>query len=56
MDDELAVAGDGCAAGAVVCVFPADSIILFVDADDVFHGHGLAMGVRENGTEIVDGP
>ena len=55
MDDEFAVADDGGAAGAVVGVFPADAGVLFVHADDVFHGGGLAFVVGEDGTEVVDG-
>ncbi len=55
MNDKLAVAGDGGAAGAVIRVFPADAVILFVDANDVLHGHGLAVGIRENGAKVVDG-
>ncbi len=54
--DELAVTGHGGAAGAIVCVLPTDAVVLFMDADDIFHGHGLALGVREDGTEVVDRP
>ena len=55
LDDELAVAGNGGAAGAVICVFPANAVVLFVDAYDVFHRHGLTGGVRKDGAEVVDG-
>ena len=55
LDDELAVAGDGGAAGAIVRMFPADAVVLFVDADDVFHGHGVAGWIGKDGAKVVDG-
>ena len=54
LNDELTVAGQGGAAGAIVCVFPTDTVVLFVDADDIFHGHGLALRVGQNSAEVVD--
>ena len=35
LDDEFAAASHDCAAGAPVSVFPADTIVLLVEADDV---------------------
>ena len=37
LNDEFAAAYHGCAAGAVIGVFPAYAGILLVDADDIFH-------------------
>ena len=55
LEHQFAGAGDGGGAGAVVGVFPADAGVLFVDADDVFHGQGGAFVVREEAVEVVDG-
>lgn len=42
LDDELAAADDGCFAGAVVGVLPADAGVLLVDTDYVLHGYWLS--------------
>ena len=55
LNNQLAVPGYGCAAGAVIGVFPADTVVLLVDADDILHRHGLAVGVGEDSAEIVNG-
>lgn len=55
LDDELAVAHDGGAAGAVVGVFPPDAVVLLVDADDVVHWEGVAGGVVQDRADVVDG-
>ena len=54
LDHELAVAGHGSSACAVVGVLPADSIVLLVNANDVVHWHGVTIGVAEDGVEVVD--
>lgn len=35
LHDEFAVTGHDCTAGAPVCVFPADAVVLLVQTDDV---------------------
>jgi hypothetical protein len=53
LDDELAVARYDCAAGAPVCVFPADAVVLLVEADYVgAYGDG-AVGCGVGSVEIL---
>jgi hypothetical protein len=54
LEDELAVADHGGAAGTVVGVLPADAVILLMDADDVGHLEWIALRVVENGREVLD--
>jgi len=43
LNDEFAASNDGCAAGAVIGVFPANASVLLVDADDIVHGQWSAF-------------
>lgn len=43
LDDQLPASDNGCSAGSVVGVLPADAGVLFVDTDYVFHGHWLSF-------------
>lgn len=54
LEDELAVADDDGAVGAVVGVLPEETRVLLVDADDVGGVDGLAFGVAENRGDVVD--
>lgn len=54
LEDELAVAHDGGAAGAVVGVLPADAGVLLVDADHVGHVDGAALVVGQDRRQVVD--
>lgn len=57
-DDELhhqhTAAGDDCAAGTPVCVFPADTFVLFVQADDIGVDLALAFVVDDDGVKVLD--
>lgn len=48
LEDEFAVADDGGATGAVVCVLPSDASVLLVDANDVGHGEWLSVGIAQD--------
>lgn len=56
LQDQFALTYDCSTAGAVVCVLPADPGVLFVDADNVFHGKGLTLVCVEDAGEVVDRP
>ena len=45
LDDEFPAANDGCPAGAIIGVLPADAGVLLMDADYVFHGQWLSLVV-----------
>lgn len=54
LEDELAVAHDGCGAGSVVGVFVLEAVVLLVHADDVLHEDGVALGVDAVAIEVFD--
>lgn len=54
LDDEFSAADDGCFAGAVVGVLPADAGVLLVDTDYVLHGHWLPLVARYDSAQVVD--
>ena len=43
LDDQLPASYNGCSAGSVVGVLPANAGVLLVNTDYVFHGHGLSF-------------
>lgn len=44
LEDQLPASNDGCSAGSVVGVLPADAGVLLMDADYIFHGYWFALG------------
>lgn len=54
LEDELAVAYDGCGTGAVVGVLVLEAVVLFMHADYVLHLHGVAFGVGSVAVEVFD--
>lgn len=54
LEDELAVAHDGCCAVAVVGVFVLEAVVLLVHADHVLHVYRVALGVDAVAIEVFD--
>ena len=55
MDHELSVASNGSGAGPIIGVFPANTSVLLMDADDIFHMPGFPFVGVEHSIQIVDG-
>lgn len=53
LKDEDSGAGDCSNVGAVVGVFPADSAVLFVKTDAIFHLQWFALGVRNPSVKVL---
>lgn len=54
LEDKLAVAHDGCGAGAVVGVFVLEPVVLFMHADYILHQHGVAFRIGSVTIEVFD--
>lgn len=54
LEDELAVAHDGCGAGSVVGMFVLEAVVLLVHADYILHEDGVAFGVDAVAVEVFD--
>lgn len=53
LDDQLAAASGNGTAGAPVGVFPADAVVLLVQADDIMGGNTRAVGFGQNAIKIL---